>query len=1536
MTASTDQLLAVLLARRGIEVAATQAIRPGDRTGDLPLSPAQQRIWFLDRLGVGDSTYLMGTAHRLTGPVDPDALAGALRLLVRRHEPLRTRFTDRDGHPVQRIVDADDPRVAVRLPVVDLGDLPAATRETRLRRLARHELGRPFDLRTPPLVRAALVRLAADDHVLLLTFHHIVCDDVSARLLAAELTRTYAALAAGRPADLPPLPVQYADYVRWLGERDPGVVAGQEAYWRERLAGAPAHLDLPTDRPRPERPRSPAGSHPFRLSGRLTAAVEALRQREDCTTFTVLLTAFKIVLARHSGQDDLVVGVPAANRSLPELESMVGMFVNTLALRTDLRGDPTLREVLRRVRQTSLGGLGHRDVPLERVAELVRPDRGAGRQPLFQVMFVLNSGDDRPGSGPAATGADPAPGGTGGGLTVTPAGLAGGTARFDLTLLVVDGAGPLAGQLDYDAELFTPATVARLAAHLELALTALADTPDLRLRDLALHTPGDLELLRSGLRPAAGPEPTTPTGYVDDLIAAQAARTPHAPAVAGDGAELTYGELVGRADRLARCLRAAGVGADTPVGMALRAGPDGVVALLAIIRAGGAYLPLDPGHPVDRIGALLADAGATILVTDAAGRDRLAGLPATVVDVAGTADRGGDPDGVPARRPDQLAYVVYTSGSTGRPKGVMVSHRTLTALATSFRDVHGFRPGQRILMIPPLTFDASVGDVFPALISGAALLVHPDPAALTGPALLDLCVAQRITAVDAPAALWQRWVDDLAGDPRQVPADLPLTVMMVGGERVSADKLETWHRLTGGRTAFYNHYGPTEATVCATVLQSEGPADGYIPGGHLPVGRPLPHVRAYVLDRRMRPAPYGAAGELYLGGDCLARGYLGRPDLSATAFVADPFAAAPGARLYRTGDLARVGSDGQLEFLGRVDRQLKIRGHRIEPAEIEAVLDGHPAVARSVVVARGQRLAAFVVPGGAVPGGPAPGGTVPGGAVPGGAVPTADDLRAFLRARLPEYLVPATFTALDRLPLTAHGKVDHERLPVEVADTPPFVAPRTPAEVAVAGVWSRALGRDRVGVADGFFDLGGHSLLAAPVLSEVNRRFGTRLPLRALFEAPRLDAFAALVDAAVAEAGGVDAAVAEAGGVDAAVAEAGGVDAGGATAAPAAPAAPVRHRGGLRAEAELPDDVRPAGAYTPAADPAGVLLTGATGFLGAYLLDDALRHTTADVYCLVRAASDGAAVARIEANLRRYGRWRPAYAARIVPVTGDLAEPRLGLDPGGFDALADRVDVVLHNGGVVHFVQPYGRLAPANVAGTVEVLRLASRGRPKAVHHVSTLGVYLCPAYASRTVTEAVPPDEPDGLYGGYNESKWVADRLVRTARERGLPVSVHRPARITGDSRTGAGNDDDWFSRLLRTFVEVAAVPELGYDEDMAPVDLVAATIGGLSRRPEALAGDRHYYTPGLSYPAIAEVLRDLGRPVRLLPYRDWRAEVVRAGAGVALGPFVPTLPETDGPRDHPVFDCADTRRSAAAAGIPTPPTPDTLLRTYLNTLLP
>ncbi|WP_442932468.1 non-ribosomal peptide synthetase family protein [Micromonospora sp. NBC_01699] len=1503
----------MLLARRGIALTASQTIRPGPRGPELPLSPAQQRIWFLDRLAVGDSAYLMSTAYRLDGKPDVAALTGSLRRLVGRHEPLRTAFVDRDGRAVQVVRAADEPDLAVTLPVVDLARLPAGSRERGLRRLARHELARPFDLGRPPLVRATLVRLAPDDHVLLLVFHHIVCDDVSLGLLTDELAAGYDALVGGREPAPAPLPVQFADYVRWLADRDPAVLRDQEDYWRDHLTGAPALLELPTDRPRPAPVDAAAGSFRFTLSTELTGAVERVRRDTDSTLFTVLLAGFTIVLARQSGQSDLVVGVPAANRSLPELETMVGMFVNTLALRTDLSGDPTLREALDRVRRTCVGGLGHREVPLERVTEIVAPDRSTGHHPLFQVMFVLaangsgkslNAGGD--GDAPAMSG-----------LRVRPAGFGNPTARFDLTLVLDAGRDRLTGQLDYHSGLFDRRTVERLADRFELALLALTSTPDRRLSEVDLFTASERRLLLGGLHPS--PPPPAEPGFVDDLVAAQAARTPDAPAVYGDGELVTYAELDRWADRLARRLRSAGVGPDVPVGLALRAGPAGIAGLLGILRAGGAYLPLDPTHPPQRLADLLADAGTTILLTAEPAPDSFTG---TLIRVDDTTTVPDDSPAPPHRRPEQLAYVIYTSGSTGRPKGVMVAHDTVTRLAVAFRDRHGFGPGQRILMIPPLTFDASVGDVFPALISGAALVVHPEPAALTGPALLDLCVEQRITAVDAPSALWQRWVDDLAD--HELPADLPLTVMMVGGERVPADKLAEWNRRTGGRIAFYNHYGPTEATVCATVHRA---AAATVPAsvsavdehGSLPIGGPLPHVRAYVLDPAGRPRPVGTPGELYLGGDCLARGYLNRPGLTARVFVPDPFSTTPGARLYRTGDLAKVRADGELEFLGRVDRQLKIRGYRIEPAEIETVLGQHPLVGETVVVARDQRLVAYLVPrsGAAAPAGSSP----PAAACS----PDPDELRAFLRGRLPDYLVPSGFVPLDRLPLTAHGKIDHRRLPAEEPESQrPFVPASTPTQARLAPIWAEALGRDRVGARDGFFDLGGHSLLAAPLLARINREFGVNLPLRTIFDAPHLHTFAAVLDRATP---GLNTA-------------APGLDA---TAPGTAPAAALtRVDTDLWAEAVLPDDVCADLGSPPAgrdpARPEQVLLTGATGFLGAFLLDDVLRHTTAEVHCLVRAGSVGAAVVRVEHNLRRYGLWRPEYAARIVPVLGDLGRPRLGLSAPEFAALGERLDVIYHNGGAVHFVHPYRRLKPANVDGTIEVLRLAGVGRVSAVQHVSTLGVYLGPVDGSRTVTETDLPDRPDGLWGGYNESKWVADRLVRAARDRGLPVSIHRPARVTGHGGTGAGNTDDYFSRLLKTFVQVGGVPALDFAEDLAPVDYVAAAIGHLSRRADTAGRAFHFYNPRtIGYDTIVEVLRERGYPVRSLPYERWYAEVVEAtqrSAEIALGPFLAGLPPTMNPREHPTFDCTATEQAVASAGIHCPPADATLLRRYIDFL--
>ncbi|MFD0660346.1 non-ribosomal peptide synthetase [Thermocatellispora tengchongensis] len=1060
----------------------------------------------------------------------------------------------------------------------------------------------------------------------------------------------------------------------------------------------------------------------------VAAGLRELMRREKCTAYVVFQAAFAAVLARVCDVEDLVIGTPAANRDMPALVRSAGMYANTLAMRADLRGDPTLTELLRRTRAAFLAGLRHQGFPFDQVVELAGAPRDPARNPVFQVMLVLR---------PATRFEHGVPGWSVCEWQTPPP-----AARFDLTLQVVLGE-DIELDLDYSTALFEPRSAARLRDHVLRVLATMAERPETRVWDIELARPRT---------PAAVPEQDGEPPRVHELIARRAAENPDAPAVfGGDGRELSYGELERRAGEIAAELVEAGVGPGEVVGVIRPPGPDAVAAILGVLKAGGAYLPLDPAHPPARLRQILRAAGACAVLADDSG--------AYVVDRERSAPRTTGAG---------LAYVIYTSGSTGRPKGVMVGHETLSRLTASFVAAHGFGPGQRVLALPPLTFDASVGDLFPVLTSGAALVFHTEPALIDGKELIRFCAARGVTAVDAAAPLWRQWVEDLAGmdgpgDPEQlavVPSDWPVRLMMVGGERVPVAAVRAWARATGGRVRLVNHYGPTEATVCATTYETVNGA-GLGDAAYLPIGRPLPHVRAYVRDRRGRLAPDGTPGELCLGGDCLALGYLGDPVLTGERFVADPFSGIPGARMYRTGDLARWRPDGNLEFLGRIDRQVKIHGHLVEPAEVEAALAALPQAGEAAVTAvpgpdGHLRLVAYVTGG------------------------DPAELRRLLRERLPGYLVPSAFVRLDRLPRTRHGKTDYAALP-EAAPAGPgeagFEPPRGPVETALARIWGDLLGVARVGRRDSFFALGGHSLRIAELSARVGAELGVRPSPRELFEAADLAELAELVEARRAGR-----------------------------------APEVEEPPDLLAEATLPDDVV-AGPRAPARPrPWTFLLTGATGFLGAHLVAELLGRTAGNLVCLVRAGSPEHALRRVRENLAAYGLGWVAGDPRLSALPGDLAAPRLGLDAGDFAGLARRIDAICHNGGLVDFARPYALLRPANVSGTVEVLRLAALGGGVPVHLVSTLGVYLGEAFLERTVTESDPPDDPRGLAGGYNQSKWVADRLARLARARGVPVTVHRPARIGGDARTGIGAPGDYFSRLLITCAQLGMVPALAH----------------------------------------------------------------------------------------------------------------------------
>ncbi|GIJ70427.1 non-ribosomal peptide synthetase [Virgisporangium ochraceum] len=1415
----------------------------------VPLTPAQERLWFLDRAGFGGSTYHNWWGYRLRGPLDVAALGDALAAVVRRHEALRTAIVEVDGRARQLVHSGPaDP-----LDVVDLTDVPAGERERRAGELAAALIRRPFDFTSPPLLRAALYRFAADHHLLVVCVHHIVIDGAGTGVVLSELFDHFRAVSEGAgPPEPPPAP-QFPDYAAWLAGSALDRRDADLAYWRAHLADAPRFSTVATDRPRPQTPSLTSGRHTRVLDAGLAADLRALARAERCTPFTLYLAAVSAALARHSGEEDVVVGTPADTRHTPALERTVGMFANTLALRVRPTGNPTLREVLRTARTTVLRGLGHKLLPFDAVVDALRVPRGRGHNPLFQVMLVVEPGgfDDPP---------------LPRGLTTERWELGAPPARFDLTVIVLNGE-TVEVTVDYAADLYGAATIDRFCDHVVRLLTAFTTDPERRLWEVDLHDGVELSQVD-------GP----PFVAVTDHIARQ---RPDALAVSSDTGSLTYAELRQRSTRLAALLRRHGVGPESVVAVLAPSRTGTIVAILAVLRAGGAYLPIDPTHPPARVLDLLTDAGVGVAVADAPDRATLAGFAGTVLSTSDGADGVVET----SVRPDQLAYVVYTSGSTGRPKGVQVTHATLANLTRAFVDVHRLDAAQALFMVPPLTFDASVGDVFPALSCGATLVLHPRPASLDGAELLRFTARHAVTAIDVPVSLWRRWTTDFGSAPP--PRDWTVSTVMVGGERVPTTAVDAWTAVTGGRVELFNHYGPTEATVCATTHHVPAATTGTAgnagtaaaaratgdPATHLPIGRPLPHVRAYVLDRYGNRAPVGAPGELYLGGDCLARGYLGRPDLTAERFVADPFRGT--GRMYRTGDLVRSRSDGTLEFLGRIDRQVKINGHRIEPAEVEASVVAHPSVTDVAVVAApgADRLLAYVV-------------------TDDGHVP--DGLRAFLRGRLPDALVPAVYTAVPVIPRTAHGKLDEAALP-PAADAASAEPPRGPAETAIAEIWADALGV-YPGRHDNFFALGGHSLLMAGLLAEVRRRLGVTLPLRSMFETDDLADLAALVT------GG-----------------------------------PVEHaEPDLRAEVVLPADIVPAGARRPVPDRPTILLTGGTGFLGAHLVAELLSRTGATLLCLARADDDHRAADRIRDALRRYGLDAPTDD-RIVGLAGDLGTPRFGLDAAALADLAARVDVICHNGGLVNFGEPYHRLRPTNVDSAVDLLRLSALGGGIPLHLVSTLGVYLGKAYVDAPVGEQDPPDDPTGLYGGYNQSKWVADALVRLARGRGIPTTVHRPARISGHSRTGRSNPDDHFNRTLATYVQVGAVPDLAYEEDLAPVDHVAAGIAHLitARRDP---GDHHYFnTATISQAEIAAALREHGHPVRLVPWPDWRARILAVrdrGDTVPLDPFLVDLPEEPPQHRRPRFDCSTTGRILAEAGIVCPPADRALLRRQLGAL--
>ncbi|SEG83667.1 amino acid adenylation domain-containing protein/thioester reductase domain-containing protein [Thermomonospora echinospora] len=1411
--------------------AAAEPAAPAAETIRRPASDSQAGIWFVDQYATDATVYNSPISLTVRSRLDAALLRRALRHVVARHESLRTTFA-LAGDTVMQHIHAE-PRTwwqAVR-----------ARDDADLARLERELAGTRFDLGEGPLLRALCVDTGRDETRLLVNVHHAVFDGLSWDIFLTEWLTAYQDLAAGRPPGAGSPARQFRDFQDWHGERLSGPAYDKSlAYWKDKLAGAPPLLALPLDAPRPPVQSFQGADEPVPLTAETARDLRARARQEGVTPLMLLLAAYAVFLHRHTGQQDLLVGVPASLRDRAEAQSLIGHLVNTVVLRHRVSGDLTVRELLAQVKDEVVTSMRHRAPAFEKVVEAVNPGRSTGHAPIFQTMVTLI-----PKGGARYRRL---------GLDVDAWRHLGGAAKYDLVLILEEHEDRLDACFEYDTALFRPQTVRAFARRFGTLLRGmLADPdpdPDAAVADLPLLTETEERDLLAAWRTERDDKAVRET--VAALFERQVRRTPDRVAVEFADRTLTYRELNEQANRLARALRARGAGVGTRVALFLDRGLETIVGLLAVLKTGACYVPVDPAYPRDRIEFMLADSRAGLVVTRGAPACRVPpGAAVFDLDAELPAARSlpGD-DLSTGKSPGDEIYLIYTSGSTGRPKGVVINDVTIANLVHRQRDLSGPHADARTLQYMSLSFDVSAQEIFGTLCAGGTLVPADAELRTDLHRLVAFVDERRIARLYLPYIALHQIATIVARD--RTPLRHLVEVYTTGEQLVVTPQLrEMFAACTDA--ALLNIYGPSESHLCTA---HRLPDDPWSWPEAPPIGRTVPNVRLLVLDERGRPVPPGVSGELYVGGPILSPGYNGLPEQTRARFAADPFDRAPGARLYRTGDLVRQSADGVFTYLGRADDQVKIRGYRIEPAEIEAALNDLGFVDASAVVAvecgpGDRRLVAYLVAARRVP---------------------EAELRRRLGAVLPDYMVPWRFVHLDALPTTPSGKIDRRALPDppepgggSAPSSAPGTAASSPTQRRIRDIWAGLLGHGDIGLDDDFFALGGHSVLAVGLSQALREEFGIDVPLRTLLSTPTVAGMADCVQRARTDGG--------AGRTDDDLASV------------------------LRGDARLPARITTAGVEraAPADGVRHVLLTGATGFLGGYLLRSLLAAGCV-VHCLVRAEDERQARERIMANARRYLLADHLDLSRVHVVPGDLTRERFGMDARRYAALAGRIDAVHHTAAHINFAAPYASVKPANVDGFVRIVEFCAERVLKPLHYTSTLAVFS-PRRAAGVITEDSVPDEPRGLGIGYAQSKWVAERLALAARERGVPVTVYRIGRVGGDSVTGACRADDFFWLQLKSFVRLGLAPDdPGRPVDLLPADVVADMVTGLSRTPRAENRTLHVFHPrGLDWSTVFEVIRGQGYALRTVPADAWLDALAADGGddGRSLAALVPLFRE-------------------------------------------
>jgi amino acid adenylation domain-containing protein/thioester reductase-like protein/non-ribosomal peptide synthase protein (TIGR01720 family) len=1412
------------LQQENLELSAPPLL-PRAKNSDLPMSFAQQRLWFLEQFDQKSVLYNIPTALRLLGNLQIAALEQSLQTIIHRHEALRTNFITVDGQPIQVIREQETGNSEQGIvSIIDLKHLPITEQEITVQQLAQQQILEPFDLRTEALIRAQLVLLNETEQVLLVCMHHIVSDGWSMGVFVQELTQLYNAYSQGQSSPLTPLSIQYADFAIWQRQWLQGdVLQSQLSYWEQQLKDAPAVLSLPTDRPRPAVQTVVGATHEFSLSVELTDKLIKLSQNQGCTLFMILLAAYDTLLYRYTGQSDILVGSPIANRDRSETEGLIGFFVNTLVMRSNLAGNPRFSELLTRVREMALGAYAHQHLPFEMLVEALQPERDLSHTPLFQVMFNLQNA---PVSDLELNG-----------LTVSSVPFKGVTAAFDMTLFMQNTANGLVGVWEYNTDLFDHSTIERMIGHFMTLLEAVVNNPQEHIDQLPILTAVERQKLLVEWNDTQADYPVGKC--LHQLFAQQVELTPDAVAVVFDNQQLTYQQLNTQANQLAHYLQSLGVGAEVLVGIYLERSLSMTVALLAVLKAGGGYVPLDVDYPQQRLTYISQDSQISVLITQESLLNSLPveGVKVIVLDQEWEVFNSHSPENpVSEVIPENLACVLYTSGSTGKPKGVMLTHAALVNHSSAISEAFGLTSSDRVLQFAAFGFDVALEEMFPTWFKGGTVVLRPTQMFSSFANFAQFIEQQQLTVLTLTSAYWHEWMVAVSQSYATVPQSLRL--LTVGGDTVLPETVAMWQQLVGDRITCLNAYGPTEASVTAIVYDVQN----YQPEktNTVLIGRPVANTEIYILDSNLQPVPIGVKGELYIGGERLARGYLNRPELTQEKFIPHPFNNAKSQiqnpKLYKTGDLARYLPDGNIEFIGRIDDVVKIRGFRVALGEIESLLVQHPDVIAQAVILREdqaghKQLVAYVVSD--------------------NPSLTQNELQSFLKQKLPNYMIPTAFVMLEALPITTNGKVDRRALPApsKEIDLTNFVLPNTPTQQLIADIWSSVLGTTQLGIHNNFFDMGGNSLRAMQVMSLLTETLQIDLPLRYLFENPTVAELAAGFDSLLtSQTDNITTSSLD-----------------------------------LTAEAVLDSSIQICKdvIYNVSTEynnkPQRIFLTGVTGFLGSHLLYELLQQTQADIYCLIRATDIEQAQQKLQNQLKFYKLWSGVNKERIIPVVGDLGKKYLGLSTSEFQNLAGQIDVIYHCGAWINVIYPYSVLKPANVLGTQEIIRLASEIKVKTLHFISTTSV-LSASSPNETglILESDPLEQYQMLDNGYIQSKWVAEKLVMQARDLGLPVAIYRASRITGNTQTGISNTDDLFCRLVKGCLEMRIVPDINMEDNLTPVDYLSKMIVHLSGQKESLGKAFHLVNPeSTKIKDLFHLIRSLGYPVQMIPVEQWHSEI-------------------------------------------------------------